>query len=150
MEYEIVEKFTNSLNDIIVERGYNTTSLSQAMGVDKILVHKWRRNGKDVKLKTLIKLADFFDCSIEYLCGKTDVCLDYTPNREILPFGVRIKQVLAECHVSAYSLLENTTIKRSQYQHWKDGIEPRLSSLETIAEYLSITIDYLVGRDLMR
>ncbi len=149
MEIGIVTKFTNSLNDLVSERGYDIKGFAQDLGVSKYLVYKWRE-GKDVKLKTLIKLADFFDCSIEYLCGKTDVCLDYTPNKEILPFGVRIKQVLAECHVSAYRLLENTTIKRSQYQHWKDGIEPRLSSLETIAEYLSITIDYLVGRDLMR
>ena len=144
---EIIVKFTNSLNELIEEGGYGTTSFARAIGVDKVIVHRWRRYGKDVRLNTLLKLADFFDCSIEYLCGKTDERLDYTPVKELPPLGEHIKKVLATCGVSAYRMMCDTGIKRAQYQHWREGSLPRLSSVETVAKYLSVTIDYLIGRD---
>lgn len=143
----ILAQFRRILNELIDEKGLSTKELSHELQVSYFVLLKWKNHCRNPRLDSLLKLADYFNCSIEFLCGKTTEFLNYVPNRSCPRFGDRIDSVLKECHKTAYQLFKNTSIKNSQYHYWKQGAEPLLTSLETIAEYLGVTIDYLVGRD---
>lgn len=141
----MVNGFKTTLKELLTDNGFNATSFSRAIGVNMFVVRKWLNEVKDVKLKSLIKIADFFGCSLEYLCGKSDVLLTYEP-QPLPPFDERIKTVLHSCGKTSYRLLTDTAIAPSQYHGWLHGTMPMLTTLETIAEYLNGTLDYLVGR----
>ena len=69
--YNIIESFRQSLNDMLSVREMDSAQFGKELGIDASVVRRWRNNAIDVRLKTLIRFADFFKCSIEYLCGKT-------------------------------------------------------------------------------
>lgn len=145
MEHDVVNAFKTTLKELMSDNGYNAPSFGRDIGVNMFVVRKWLNEVKDVKLKSLIKIAEFFDCSLEYLCGKSDVLLTYKP-QPLPPFCERIKTVLHNCGKSSYRLLKDTRIAPSQYHCWLHGTIPMLTTLETISDYLNITLDYLVGR----
>lgn len=97
-------------------------------------------------MESIIKLVDYFNCSIEYLCGNTLTVLEFEP-KPCPPFGDWMQMVLKHCGKTSYQLFKETSIKSSQYYYWRKGAMPLLTSLDVIASYLDITLDYLVGRD---
>lgn len=143
---DVLLGFKNTFNELLTERNVSLKELSERLCTIPSVVSEWKNKLVDVKLKSLVKIADYFNCSLEYLCGKTAVYLDYEP-KPCPAFGERITKVLKECKYSSYKLFKNTSIKPAQYHHWRTGTEPLLSSLEVIAEKLEITLDYLIGRD---
>lgn len=138
--------FQNTLTDLIAEGGKSLEEISRDLGTAPNVLLRWCNRPQDVALKTLIKLSDYYKCSIEYLCGKTYVFCDYTP-KLCPPFGEWLPKILKQYGLSSYRLFKDTTVKPSQYHYWRKGAEPRLFALETIAEKLNITLDCLVGRD---
>ena len=143
---DVLNGFRNTFNELLKDSEKSINELSEDLNTSPYVILKWKNRTVDLKMRSLIKIADYFDCSLEYLCGKTQVFLDYEPKACPL-FCDRIVTVLSECHVSSYSLFKNTKVRPAQYHHWRTGTEPLLSSLETIAEHLEITLDYLLGRD---
>lgn len=143
---DILLGFKNTFNELLQDRDIGVIKLSMQLHMLPSIVSKWKNSLVDLKLKSLIKLVDFFDCSLDYICGRSNMVLDYNP--KVCPkFGERIVTVLKACNCSSYKLFQNTSIKPAQYHHWRTGTEPLLSSLGIIADYLGITLDYLVGRD---
>ena len=138
--------FKETFNDLLKESEKTLDEIAADLHTSKSVISKWKNHTKDLKMKSLIKLADYFNCSVEFLCGNSRDQLNYTP-KECPPFCTYIKTVLASCKVSAYKLVKNTSISRAQFHRWSKGTEPLLTSLETVAEFLDITLDCLIGRD---
>ncbi len=121
--------------------------LATELNTSRFVLHKWLSSAKDMRLDSLVKLADYFDCSIEYLCGRTEVYLGYAPKKELPNFAARLKRVAAECGLSLYRLFKDTKIMTTQYHQWKYHTQPMLNNLDRLSEYFGVTIDYLIGRD---
>ncbi len=45
--------------------------LADKIGVERKSIYTWQRNGK-FPVTVLAKMADLFDCSIDYLVGRTE------------------------------------------------------------------------------
>ena len=144
----IIESFTQSLNEIMTLQDLDNIKLGEALDIDPSIVRKWRFKGKDVRRKTLIKLADYFHCSIEYLCGKTTEYIKVEPQLSYPNFGERLTAVMAETKTRPSQLFRGIHIDHSLYYYWLNGGEPNLTSLETLAEFFGVTLDYLVGREI--
>ncbi len=141
-----IEMFRISLNDILSVRDLDTVGFAKAFGIDPSIVRRWRNKGIDVRLKTLIKLADYFECSIEYLCGKTQEYNEFKSKKEYTNFGKRLRLIMTQLKLRPFQLFNDTKIIPSKYYYWLNGGEPSLTSLEMLADYLNVTLDYLVGR----
>lgn len=63
--------FYTRLINLCELKGITITALTAANGISKGNVTRWK-NGSIPNGDTLIKLADYFDCSIDYLLGRTD------------------------------------------------------------------------------
>lgn len=56
----------------ITDRGINASKLSKATGISTGNISDWK-NGKSVpSASALIVLADYLECSVDYLLGRTD------------------------------------------------------------------------------
>lgn len=143
---EIVEKFKLTFKELIEQNGIGICELAKELNTSRFVIHKWLTEAKDMRLRALIKIADYFRCSIDYLCGRTDVFLGYVP--KLTPkFSDRLKCVLVECKRSAYRMFKDTRIVPSQLHKWTYNTHPMLNNLEIMAKYFGISIDYLIGRD---
>ncbi len=63
--------FWERLYDLCLKNNCKPNSLAKSIGLSSAIATKWK-NGAIPKGEILIKIADYFDCSIDYLLGRTD------------------------------------------------------------------------------
>ena len=69
-----MENFSERLKELRLSRGLTQVELANAL--DNYISHQaidfWERGVRDIKLSNAIKLAKFFDVSLDYLAGLSD------------------------------------------------------------------------------
>ena len=60
------------LKDLRLKRGFTQKAIATGIGVDEVSVQRFEYGTSRPKLENVIKLADFFDVSTDYLLGRTD------------------------------------------------------------------------------
>lgn len=143
MEY--LSKFSGRLNDLMAEHELNAPALAEKVGFTSSAIRNWIRGDRLPTLESLIVLADFFHCSLDYLIGKSDLDKEVI-SKEIPAFYPRLRQIMNEYHISRYNIVHHTAIRDSYFANWAKGEMPSLPLLCELSNYLKISIDYLVGR----
>ncbi len=87
---DIINQFRESFEELITETKMSMGDFAKDIHMSRFVVHKLLTSETNVRFMTLIRIADYFDCPIEYLCGKTDDFLSYDP-QPLSPFSERIK-----------------------------------------------------------
>lgn len=64
--------FPERLRKMRERRRISRSVMSEMCGLSKSAFSKYERGVREPKLETLILLSKFWDCSIDYLCGRTD------------------------------------------------------------------------------
>ncbi|MBQ8394450.1 MAG: helix-turn-helix transcriptional regulator [Clostridia bacterium] len=65
-------KFPERLKELREDVGLGQDALGRAIGVSKGTISLWENGLRDPKLSNLIRLAKFFDVSLDYLAGLED------------------------------------------------------------------------------
>ena len=60
----------NRLKELRQQKKLSQTEISKIIGIEYQNYNKYELNKNEPKIQTLIKLADFFDVSLDYLCGR--------------------------------------------------------------------------------
>ena len=60
------------LKDLRKSRGYTQVSIQMQTGVEQSLLSKFEKGERVPPTETLLKLADFYDVSIDYILCRTD------------------------------------------------------------------------------
>ena len=71
------------LKELREERGVSMMTLAKAIGVSDTAVCKWENQDSEPKLSYIIKLADYFNCSADYLIGRSDEFGSYIGNTQL-------------------------------------------------------------------
>ena len=143
-DFNLHEKITELMEFNFV----SSKDLANSLGVSVQIVNRWKNNksNKKIKLSNIIKLCDFFKCSIEFILGRTENLIDYLP--QTCPnFYDRLRKIIKEKGKSIYIIDKETAIKDNYFTYWKKGGEPQINVLAELADYLGCTVDYLIGRD---
>ena len=138
--------FHERLTELMIEKGVNTVSLAAAIGVSDETVRRWKNGERDILLSQLVKLADYFQCSLDFLTGRSDSVLDYQVS-EMPPFYDSLRAVMKEKEVPRDRLGKDVPIYDGYFTNWKRGKSPNIVTLILLEDYLDVTIDYLVGRE---
>lgn len=112
-------------------------------------MHKWFKSKHYPDVECVIKIADYFDCSIDYLFGLSSVksiTLTPIPTR----FDSRLNQLLLERNLTAFKLSKKIQVSSSTAYRWKQGRIPITENLLSLALYFNVSIDYLIGRSNLR
>lgn len=67
-----MEKFCDRLRQLREEAGVSMLQLANAISVSDAAVCKWENGNAEPKVTYLIKLSEFFECTVDYLVGKTN------------------------------------------------------------------------------
>ena len=63
----------NRLKELRLEKGLLQSDVAKIIGKTDRAVGLYERGERDIATDVLAKLSDFFNCSIDYLLGKTDI-----------------------------------------------------------------------------
>lgn len=67
-----MSKFPERLRELRKEKNLLGKDFAQLMNVEPATVTNWETGRRFPKDDSLVKIADFFDCSVDYLLGRTD------------------------------------------------------------------------------
>ena len=83
-----IVKFGERLSEQMFYKQATPDSLAERLGLNKYDIYHWQKgNGKFMpKVEALVTLADYFECSIEFLIGLEEENSLPEPKRERRPF----------------------------------------------------------------
>ena len=67
-----MSKFPIRLKELREEKGLLSKDFAKTMSVEPATITNWEKGNRFPKDDVLIKIADYFDCSTDYLLGRTD------------------------------------------------------------------------------
>lgn len=141
-----LSKFGERLTELMCEAELKSEKFSSIINVSSSAICRWRRGDGTINLSNLVTVADYFNCSIDYLVGRSDKDEIIRP-ATLPPFPQQLRKVLKEKGLSRYSLDKNTKFKDMYFTRWDKGTIPLLPNIIELADILDCSIDYLVGRE---
>ena len=69
---DIMSKFPSRLRELREKKELLSKDFAKIMNVEPATITNWEKGNRFPKDDVLIKIADYFDCSIDYLLGRTD------------------------------------------------------------------------------
>lgn len=142
----ILSKLSERLKELMFyHENIKSEYLARDIGVTGATVRGWMNGTHEISLHHAILLADYFTCSLDYLAGRTEQSEKVLP-RPLPPFYDNLRKVLKDTKVTRYRITKDTSIKDSFFTNWAKGEKPKLATVCVLADYLNVTLDYLVGR----
>lgn len=71
----------NRLKDLREDKDINQTNLAKILGMSQTGYSKYETGENDIPTQILIKLADYYNTSIDYILGVTDIFEPYPKKR---------------------------------------------------------------------
>lgn len=140
--------FSQNLKDFCIEKNINLKQLAELVNIQDSLLYKYD-NGKSLPtIKNIVKLANFFDCSVNYFVGLTDKPKNITfcNNYNKTLFYPRYSELLDKNNTTHYLLSKKLKFSMSSLRNWKNGGIPYLDTLCKLAQFFDVSVDYLIGR----
>lgn len=144
------QRVNETIEELMLEGSHTITSLSKDLGIGYKQLSNYVKGIYVPSLKNAILIADYFNCSLDFLCGLTDLRLKHKYSKPDYLFYERYKQALNNLKISHYKLCKDTGINVNDLRLWKMGRIPTLTTLIKLADYLSNSIDYLIGRNVIK
>lgn len=125
----------------------NKSKRAKIIGISNTTYSNAYNYGIIPKTSSLIRIADYFNISVEYLIGNTD---DEHFEKSMHP--AQFKERLLELQVTkgistVYELSQRIHIHRNNIAQWnKLNCIPLVDDLIIIADFFNVSIDYLLGR----
>lgn len=142
-----LSKLSDTLTELIELNDLTEQTLAEKSGVPIACISSYVRGLQAPYVDTLVKLADYFNCSIDYLLGRTDKnCKKaYTDS---VSFAQRFKELLKAYNCTSYNdTFGEMEISKSSFYEWKRGKSlPTLESLIKLADFFGCSVDFLLGR----
>ena len=142
-----MSNFSETLNDLLQENNLTAQNFASQLGVSTTTICRYLNDKHSPKLSAIVMLADFFNCTSDYILG-----LEHYSNvssfNKCPPFGERLHKIITERSYTPYRFCKEAKILQSNYSKWKNGkSEPTSLSLIKIAKFLDCSVDYLIGRE---
>ena len=68
----IIRMFGDNLSSLRKEKNMEQKALAKVLGVSQQTISRWENNVVEPDIKSLIKIADYFDVTTDYLLGRVD------------------------------------------------------------------------------
>jgi len=138
--------FQKRFNSILEDSDYNRTEIAKLIPLSQSTLSNALLYGIIPSVKTLMRIADFFNIPINYLLGKTnEEGFDKSSNG--ITFYQRFEELCYEKDVSHYKVAGDCAFDKSSISKWfSKNFLPELEIIELLCEYFNVSPDYLLGR----
>ena len=143
-----MESFAEILKDLVNEKELSLRKLGLECGFTSGQLSRWI-NGKYPTIDNAVKLAKYFNCSLDYLFGVSEE-KNYSKyandEYDFALFLDRYKQTIKTNGLSHSQFTRQSNLSESCLRDWKKGHKPLMDTMVILAKNLSCSIDYLLGR----
>lgn len=137
--------FSERLSELMLLEDLTIISLSQKSGCSKTGISFWIKYNTYPTIKNIIKLADYFNCTIDYFLGLSDDSSKHSFTHNF-KFAERLDLLVKSKKLSYYQLAKDLGFDERYFTRWKQNVIPKTETLIIIAKYFNVSLDYLVGR----
>lgn len=142
-----LSNFAESLSELIMHANLTPTELAKQIGCGKGTVSRYLNEQKIPAVDMLIRMADFFDCSTDYLLGRETEKYVRVFIKPCPSFQERLPALCKDLKITKYQLQKKTGIAESAIYDWQKGARtPRLENIVKIAEAFECSVDFVLGR----
>ena len=140
-------KLSERLDELMFENSIDAITLGKQIGVSKMTIYRYLSKKRMPKIDIIIKLADYFNCSLDFFIGLSDDNKS-TAFKSPPIFSEQFKFILNKYNTTEYFVHKNRKISRSVLFSWLNGTRlPSIESLITLAKHFNCSVDYIVGRE---
>ncbi len=150
-EYKVSKNFRQRLVKLIADRFYDTPNYSvydfgKQAGVSKNIISHCINYDIIPSVRSLIKIADCLNVSIDYLLARTDD-ESFVKSENPVSFQVRLQEIMREKNLKQTDITNQGSFPRNSISVWlKRNIFPSLENLYQLSSILNVSPDYLLGR----
>ena len=144
------EQIANRIKRLCKEKDIAVNTLIRECNLSKSLIYDLEKRNTSPSVRTLTKIADYFDCSLDYLTGR---CKNQNAHRsqedrdlQNGQIANRIKLLCKKHNVTAKAMLEEIGLNKNFMYDLSKGKSPTVKNLTKIADYFDCSLDYLTGR----
>lgn len=142
-----MSNLSERLKDLMAEAEVNAPMLSSKINLENSAILRFIKAERLPSATSLVKLADFFRCTTDYLFGLSDV-LDDRPFKQRPPFHEQLGNLLDYFKLTKYRLVKETKISEQTVINWHKGrYEPTVESLIRLSKYFNCSVDFVLGRE---
>ena len=148
--------FYNRLKQLCKSKNTSITAVLKALNISTSKGTAWK-NGSAPSSEIVIKLAEYFDVSTDFLLGLSDelhrkiklsnveIILPSYPNKKTGLFYENFISICKECGKKPTNVIAELGLSAGNLSKWKNGVVPKGNTLEKIATYFNVTSDSLLG-----
>ncbi len=140
--------FKETLKDLILDAGLSLRQLAKESGVSAMQYSRYLR-GYIPTIEVTLKIAKYFDCTIDYLFALTSQKNSRTYKTydcKLSVFIERYQKLLKQNITTHFKFSQNNIFDESIIRHWQKGVTPRLDVVYIIAKNLGGSMDDLIGK----
>lgn len=142
----ILSNFSESLAELISEKNLTPSQFADDIGCGRGTISRYLHAQKMPKISLLVRIADYFECSVDYLLGRE---IEKYPRvfSSCPTFQERLPILCQQLHVTKYRLQKETGIAESAIYSWQSGTSsPSLENVLKIADTFDCSVDFILGR----
>lgn len=134
--------FIKAVKEILEEQGKTTSNLFN----DKIISENtfYKYNKRNPSLKSLIKIANYLEVSIDYLYELSDVNNFKPYSLQQNNFYSKLIDMINSANISCRKFSKDLNYSRDNILRWKNGTKPSVQSLLEIVKYFNCSVDDLL------
>lgn len=130
------------------KKGLTQQEVADIFHINRSSISRYEKNQQVPEVQLLQKICDFFEVSIDYLVNGNEN--NSEPIKDSL-FGKRLKQLRLENHLKQEELAQKIHSSKANISRYEsNSVEPSLKTLNELAELFDVSVDYLLGRTIVK
>jgi transcriptional regulator with XRE-family HTH domain len=142
----ILSKFAENLSALMQEHNINAPKLGKILNINRSNITRYLRGERLPSYRLFIAIIEYFNVSADVLLGRIDYCETqaFQPTK---PFGGILQNTLKEARVTQTQLQKDLHLSSATTYTWLTNQRiPSVEHLDELADYLEVSVDYLLGR----
>ena len=131
--------FQERLKELLVENNLSRLQLSKILNISSTTINGYFNNNYYPKIEIAISMSIYFDCSLDFLFGLSDIKNNASHNNT---FFENFNNLIKLSGISIAQTMKNLKMSEYNYYRWRDGLLPKTVNLIDIAKYFDISVDY--------
>ena len=137
--------FVKRLQELLDEHNITYQELAKHSGVSRQGLCSWLKHKITPKTQSIIRIAKYFQCPIDFFLGRTDETKIKFNNNPVA-FSERLISLIKEKNISQYRACMQMHIETAMMSDWTTkGMLPNYDNLLVLVDYFNCSADYLLG-----
>lgn len=146
METNYKKIIAESVTELLQDNSLTVQKFSRLSKISRSTIDGWLQEKHYPSLNQLISLADFFNCSIDYILHISDK-KEYEKSSERKDFIACFEERKQSLNVTKYQIAVACKTDIACINKWeKLGQKPRIDTVIDLAKFFGCSVDYILGR----